>query len=180
MIARTLAFLAVIAALLGAIHYIDHGGYARAKAEDAAVINAQKSEAAQELSAEKDKTRAVERALSALTHSQDLKDHDHEQAIADLSDRLRVAAGPAGRLRDPHAAGCRSGGGVAPGETAASPGDRAADDAQAHGLLSADFTGLLQRLTREADDINAAYQSCRSDAYAVRQMLDAEYRLPGM
>ena len=34
-------------------------------------------------------------------------------------------------------------------------------------LLNA-LTGLFQRLTREADDINAAYASCRADAWAVR------------
>ena len=32
-----------------------------------------------------------------------------------------------------------------------------------HGLFTAD-----ERLTREADDINAAYASCRADAYSVR------------
>jgi uncharacterized membrane protein YdfJ with MMPL/SSD domain len=180
MIARVVAFLAVIAALFGVIHYIDSRGYARAKAEDVAAINAQKAEAASKLSAEKDKTSAAEKALAAITHAQELKDHDHEQTIAAMSDRLRSITGPSGRLRDPHATGCRSGGGGATSPAITTSSDRAENLAEDSGLLSADLSGLLQRLTREADDINAAYASCRADAFAVRQMLDAEYRLPGM
>ena len=163
------AVLALLIVLFFGEQYIERRGYDRAKAEDTAAINKQKAEAATTLASETAKTRSAEQALQSITNSQNLKDADHEKTVADLSDRLRRAAGPAGRLRDPNAAGCGGGGGSTPGEAPRSPGDRPADPAEADRLLSAELSGLLQRLTREADDINLAYASCRADAIAVRK-----------
>jgi len=177
---RLATALAVIVVMSSVWHYIDGRGYDRATAEYTSQINAQKSEAAALLASESAKVRAAEHALQAHLNAQNLKDFENAKNLAALSDRLRAAAGPARRLRDPAATGCGGSSAGAPGATAAAPGDRAADDAQTGGLLSADFTGLLQRLTREADDINAAYASCRADAFAVRQAPEPEYRLPGM
>ena len=177
---RLAAALAVAVLLFGAWQYIDGRGYDRASAECTAAINAQKVQAAGLLASETAKVRAAEQALQAFTNTQNLKDAENVQTLAALSDRLRRAAGPAGRLRDPAATGCGGSSAGATGATAAAPGDRAADNPQAVGLLSADFTGLLQSLTREADDINAAYQSCRADAFAMRRAPEPEYRLPGM
>ena len=85
----------------------------------------------------------------------------------------KLLAATAGRLRDPNAAaaGCRSGGA---GASTTDPGladPDAADAAEAGGLFSAGATELLQRLTREADAINAAFASCRADALSVREVL---------
>lgn len=177
---RLAAALAVAVVLWSAWQYIDGRGYDRARAECAAAIAEQKAKAAALLASETAKVRTAEQALQTITHTQNLKDAENAQNLAALSDRLRRAAGPTGRLRDPAATGCGAGSGGATGAATAGAGDRATDPAQAGGLLSADFTGLLQRLAREADDINAAYASCRSDAYSVRKAQDQEYRLPGM
>lgn len=166
---RIAAVLALLAALFFGEQYIEGRGYDRAKAEDKAAIETVKREAAVTLASETSKVRSAEQALQTVTDFQNLKDHDHGKTVADLSDRLRRAAGgPAGRLRDPHATGCGAGSSSPQGEAPSAPGDRPADGAETGGLLSADLTGLLQRLTREADDINAAYASCRADAYTVR------------
>lgn len=162
------AVVALLAVLFFGEQYIEGRGFERAKAEDQAATNKLKAEAAALLASETSKVRTSEQALQASTDSQNLKDRDHEKTVADLSDRLRRAAGPAGRLRDPHATGCGAGSSGTQGEAPSAPGDRPADSSQTGGLLSADLTGLLQRLTREADDVNAAYASCRADAYTVR------------
>ncbi len=167
--AKLLMACVLLAALFGAEQYIEGLGYTRAVAECTARVEKQKTDAAQTLAAETAKTRAAEKAVQELINQQDLQDATHQKTVSDLSDRLRRAAGPAGRLRDPNAtAGCGGGGGSPQGAAASATGDRAADTPEASGLLSADLSGLLQRLTREADDINTAYISCRADSSAVR------------
>lgn len=166
---RLAAALAAIVLLFGAWQYVDGRGYNRATAEYTTAINAQKAKAAALLASETAKTRSAEQALQFITQTQNLKDANHVQTLADLSDRLRRAAGPAGRLRDPHAAGCGAGGAGTPGATAASAGDRADHTDQTGGLLSAAATEFLLVLARDADTINAAYTSCREDASAVRR-----------
>lgn len=170
-LAKIAAVVAALVLLFFGEQYIEGLGYDRAKAEDAAQIEQNKRQAADKLAAETTRASNAENALQALKNAQDLKDAQHEKTVADLSDRLHRAAGPAGRLRDPNAApdaGCRPGGGSPPGQAAATPAEGPKDPAQAGGLLSADLTGLLQRLQFEADEINTAYASCRADAYTVR------------
>lgn len=166
---RLAAALAVAVLLFGAWQYIDGRGYDRAAAEYTTAINAQKAKATALLASETAKTRSAEQALQSITQNQNLKDANNVQTLADLSDRLRRAAGPAGRLRDPHAAGCGAGGGGAPGAAAAAASDRPTDPAQTGGLLSAAASEFLLVLARDADTINAAYTSCREDASAVRR-----------
>lgn len=162
------ATLALLVILFTGEQYIEGRGYQRAKAEDTAAINKQKAEAADQLTAEIQKTRTAEQALQTLKNDQELKDATHQKTVASLSDRLRALSDPSGRLRDPHARGCGPSGSGSPSETSTALSDRPADPAEAGGLLSADLSGLLRQLTREADDINVAYASCRADAYAVR------------
>ena len=166
---RLAAALAVLVLLFGAWQYIDGRGYNRAAAEYTTAINDQKAKAAALLASEVAKVHAAEQALQAHFNNQNLKDANHVQTLADLSDRLRRAAGPAGRLRDPHATGCGAGGGGAPGAATAAASDRATDHAQTGGLLSAAASEFLLTLARDADAINAAYASCRADSYAVRR-----------
>lgn len=169
---RWLLIGALLAALvLGYFAWADHIGDKREAAVTArynAAIGAQKKEAAQKLADETAKVATAEKALNDFKNQQELKDATNQKTVAGLSARLLNATGPAGRLRDPDAAGCGRGGGGAQGADPASADDRANDPAQTGGLFSAGATQLLQRLTREADDINAAYISCRADAWSVR------------
>lgn len=160
--------VALLAALFFGEQYIEGRGYDRARAEDNAAIEKVKREAAGQLAIETNKTRTAEQALQDFKNTQELQDATHQKTVADLSSRLRTLAGAPGRLRDPHAAGCGPSGGSTPGEAAPAPGGRPADPTEAGGLLSADLSGLLQRLQLEADTINVAYASCRADAYTVR------------
>jgi hypothetical protein len=160
--------LAVLALLTGLIVFIEQRGYDRAKAHYLAAIQKLKAEAATKLAAETAKTRSAEQALTEAKNHQELQDAKHQKTITDLSDRLRRAAGHAGRLRDPNAAQCGGGGDRAQGEPATAASAGATDRAEAGGLLSEPLTELLQRLTRDADEINAAYASCRADAYTLR------------
>ena len=140
---RLAAALAAIVLLFGAWQYVDGRGYNRAAAEYTTAINDQKAKAAALLASETAKVHAAEQALQSITQTQNLKDANHVQTLADLSDRLRRAAGPAGRLRDPHAAGCGAGGSSAGIEAATAAGDRPTDPAQTGGLLSEGVTDYL-------------------------------------
>lgn len=168
-IIKIAAVLALLAALFLGEQYIEGRGYDHAKAEDKAAIEAQKREAANKLLRLTEQVHEAENRLQAALQDQNTKDFDHAKKIAALSDRLHVYTGPGLRLRDPHAPGCGSGGAGPQSDTATATDSGATDPTQAGGLLSADFTGLLQRLVREADTINAAYTSCRADAFVVRR-----------
>lgn len=174
--AKLIAALALLSALFFGEQYIEGLGYSRAVAECAVRIEAQKTAATQMLAEETAKTRAAEKTLQEKINQQEIKDEKNQKTVAALSGRLRVLAGPAGRLRDPNASstGCGGGGGGTTGAIATADGGGAADPAETGGLLSADLSGLLQRLIREADDINAAYISCRVDTSSVRGILTTE------
>lgn len=163
--------LAAGAMALGYFAWASHQqdiGDARATARWTRAIEDQKTKAAKVLAVEVAKVAAVERTLKDAKNKQEIQDAAHQKTVAGLSARLRGLAGPAGRLRDPNAAGCGGGGSGAADPATPAPGDRADDYTKAGGLLSAQLSGLLQRLIREADDINNAFASCRADAFAVR------------
>ena len=174
---RIAVLLALVLVVLAAGWWIhvksDSAGYLRAEDHYTKAIQRQQIEAANTLAAEIEKTRRAEKALANAKNQQDLKDANHQKTVADLSDRLRTLAGPAGRLRDPHATAtataCVQGSGNPPTDPATPAHPGAADSTDASGLLSAQLSGLLRRLTAEADAINNAYASCRPDAYTVRQ-----------
>jgi hypothetical protein len=162
-----------LALMAGYFAWADHVGDVRE-----ATVNARwekatrqlKAEAAGTLATETAKTQAAERGLADFKNQREIQDAKNRTTVAGLERRLRDAAGPAGRLRDPNAAGCGPSGGGAQGEVAASPSGGATDVAQAGGLFSAGATELLQRLTREADEVNLAYASCRADALNTRTL----------
>jgi hypothetical protein len=169
--------LALLAALCLGERHIEARGYARARAEDNAAIEQGKREAANALLRITERVHDAERALQAATDLQNRKDSDYEKDLLELSGRLHAAAGPGGRLRDPNAPaafGCGPGGAGPSGEAASNAHPGAADAAQTGGVFSAAATELLERLTFEADTINAAYASCRMDALAVRQKITLE------
>lgn len=105
----------------------------------------------------------AEKRLQEHKQAQEITDDINQKNTAELSARLRTAVG-AGRLRDPNARACPA---AVPG-AAADTGAGAAHDPEAAGLLSEDITRLLARVTREADQVNLAYISCRADSAHVR------------
>lgn len=168
LIAFLLSVIALGGALLGYGHYQYGKGVKVTTSTYEAATAKQKAEAATTLASETEKTRSTEQALQTLKNQQELQDADHQKTVSALNDRLHSLAGTAGRLRDPHQTGCGSGGRGTEGKAAGATPDRADDGAEAGGLLSKELSGLLQRLQLEADGINIAYASCRTDAFAVR------------
>jgi hypothetical protein len=149
--------------------HVEGIGYDKAAHVYQASIDKQKAEAAATLASETARVRAAEVALQDFKNQQEIQDANHKKTVADLSDSLRRAAGPAGRLRDPYATGCGGGGGGATGQAATSSVDSADYGAERGGLLSAELSGFLESKLQEADTINIAYASCRADATAVRE-----------
>lgn len=143
----------------------ERAGYAQAESVYRLKLARQTADAQQRLIAEQDLVRETERALRAARAQQEVKDATNQKELAALSNQLRALLNDAGQLRDPNAAPERCGG-AAPGQPAAVASGSADDGAQTGGLLSPQLTGLLQRLTEEADAINVAYISCRADAIA--------------
>lgn len=161
------AVAAIIAALWGAEQYIESIGAARERAACTAAVDKLKRTAAADLAAEQAKTRALERGLQTFTDTQNAKDYQNAQTVTNLADRLRRAADPVGRLRDPNAAGCGgSGSGTAPTDASAAA-DRATDPTLPGGLLSEQLSSLLVERFEQADRINDAYASCRAVAVKV-------------
>lgn len=142
-------------------------GEARATAAYNVKIEAQKKEASAALEKETARVATAELALQDFKNRQEVKDVGNKKKVDTLASLLRDLAGPAGRLRDPHAGGGPGGSG-SNGTVASGSGNRPDNGAEASGLLSPDLTGLLQRLVAEADQVNLAYISCRADAEAVR------------
>jgi hypothetical protein len=162
------ALLAILLALIAALQYGRHqyaAGVATTTDHYEAAIARQKAQAAELLAAETAKVLARESELQDIRQKQELQDAQHQQTTNALADRLRRLGGPAGRLRDPNATspGCGRGGAGAPDAAPAGPPDRAADRADAGGLLSAELSALLRERLSQADQINLAYASCRAD-----------------
>jgi hypothetical protein len=146
-------------------------GEARATATYNAAIDKQKTKAGQLLQAETDRANAATSKLIELKTEREKQDVENKSTIAALAVRLRAAAGPAARLRDPHAAGCGSCGGSAPATDPARAEGGAADGAEAGGLLSKQLTEFLLTQAADADQVNLAYTSCRLDALSLREVL---------
>lgn len=135
-----------------------------------AAVEAQKKAATALLKSLTDKVLEQQKTLNERHRAQEIRDGNNDATIARQAARLRALSRDAGGLglRDPNAAGCRCGGGGAEGAAPPAAGQGAGGGAQAPGLLSVQLERLLLRLTREADDVNGAYESCRADALNVR------------
>ena len=160
--------------LLGYRNWATHQqgiGEARATAAYNAAIDKQKREADQLLQTETDRANAATAKLLDLKTEREKEDAENKSAIDSLAVRLRAAAGPTSRLRDPHVAGCGGGSGGAPGEDPARAGGSAADGAEASGFLSKQLTEFLLSQAADADEVNLAYTSCRLDALSLREVL---------
>jgi hypothetical protein len=178
---RWLVGLGLVAALvLGYFFWAKHEqgiGEARATTRYEAALRTQKDAAAALLASEAARTAKATAQLRDFTDHQETADAQHQKDLADLSARLRTAAGAAGRLRDPNAPGCgRSS--AAPSAAAPAASDAGTDNpAAADGLLSAELTQFLLQQAAQADAINDAYASSRADGLALRLTLE-QWRRP--
>lgn len=110
------------------------------------------------------KADAATRALKDFATQQEISDHANTQTITALNLKLRAI-----RLRDPGQTGRCSGG--TQSASPASAADSATDPSQGSGLLSIEASKFLWDFALSADQINAAYRSCRAYAQAVRAQL---------
>ncbi len=146
-------------------------GEHRATVECNSKIDQLKLDAARLLAAETAKVVAARAELRKFKDEQELKDAKNTKTVLTQERRLRGLSTADGRLRDPNATneGCRcSRVGGQNSDTAASD-NRTNDGTETGGLLSKELSGLFKQLTKEADDINIAYASCRADGAAVRK-----------
>ncbi|MES2415088.1 MAG: hypothetical protein V4614_14875 [Pseudomonadota bacterium] len=139
-------------------------------------VKDQMLDAAKKLAVATEEKNRAEAELRDFKAKQEKNDVENKNVAADYKRLLRDAAGSAGRLRDPNAAGCGPGGDNVQGQGGTSNGNRAEDGAKTGGLLSKELSGLLQRLFSEADDINNAYASCRPDSLNLRAVINGEAR----
>lgn len=137
-------------------------------------VEKQKTTAATTLSKETQKVADAQAELTTLRAEQETKDYQNAKDRSELEGKLRAAtAANGGRLRDPNAtpAQCRSSGGSANAQSPAPANGGAANPAETDGVLSTQLTGLLRKLTLEADEINDAYIACKPDGEALRKKL---------
>lgn len=169
--ARWILLLALVGAIIASewawARSIRADEHAKVVAEYSDKIMKQKAEAVTLLAAETGKAAATEKALHDFKNTQENTDAVAEKTVSILADKLHAA----GRLRDPSATGCGLGGGGPQGQVGAAAGGSVGNAAQAGGLLSESLTRLLAELTRDADEINVAYASCRADAIMIRAAL---------
>ena len=167
-----LAIAALTAGYFGWASHQQAIGEKRATDRYELALGKQKAEASTTLNAETTKVLTAERALQDFKNTQEIKDVDHRKTVSGLADQLRLAAGVAVRLRDPNAApGCRLGSG-GPTSPSAAPSSIGTDDrTETSGLFSVGATELFQRLTREADEVNNAFASCKAYASKVSENL---------
>lgn len=171
LIAYAIAFAAIVAAVLGYGHRQYNKGVAITTATYEAALTRQKLEAATTLATETAKVVAVTQRLNDTLHQQETQDATNQATVAKYQADLRRMAALPGGLRDPNATGCGRGSGGTQGDIAASANGGATDAAQTTGALSKEFSGLLLKLTADADEVNVAYASCRTDALSVRELL---------
>lgn len=158
-------------AIVAYSYYQQRVGESRATASYNTAIDRQKLDAGAMLAQERKNTRTAERAMQAFKNQQEIRDGENKTIVSALEARLRSAAGPAGRLRDPNAARCGVGGGGTPGADPARASGGAADVAEAGGLLSKQLTEFLLSQAADADQVNLAYTSCRLDTLSLREVL---------
>jgi hypothetical protein len=150
----------------------EHAEVVKVELEYSQKIAKQKTEAAAVLDKETKRADAATAVAANLRATQEMKDADNLKLVQALQLDLRTAhARSAGRMRDPNAAGCGSGSGVPAPQSPASASGGTTDGPAAGGLLSESLTGLLDKLTFEADKINVAYIACRADNAALRAFL---------
>lgn len=166
LLAILIALLALIGALLGYGHFQYNKGVKVTTLVYDAAIAKQKDVAAQQLASITMQVAEKEHSLQVAKDNQDIKDVQHTQTVNNLSGKLRDALNASRGLCN--GTGCGGGSGSASSAVVGNSDAGANDVANANGLLSTDFVGLLTRITLEADIVNNAYDACRSDALTIR------------
>jgi hypothetical protein len=154
---------------------ITTGGYIKGHVDGVATatktcnanIAKQKEEANKIIAFEAARVEATEKRLRESKDNQEIQDANNQKKITVLSGRVRALSDVVGRLRDPNA-GRGPGSGSPQGGTPTDASNSVYNRAEAAGLLSIQLSGLLREKSLEADEINAAYISCRADAFSVR------------
>ena len=168
-----------IAVLAGALSLLTAGyfawaghqqdiGQARATAVYEAQLTKQKGAAKLLLEQETAKVKTAEKALQDFSNQRAENDLVNERTISVLAGRVHAL----GRLRDPGATVGRGGGGSGTQSAdSTGAGDSQADGAETGRFLSAELTEFLRSQAASADEVNAAYASCREDAFTVRALV---------
>lgn len=172
---RWLILAGVVAALgasvLGYGEWRAHAATASENQRWELAVGKMKAEAAGKLATETGAVLRLERQLGLVTEQLE-KEHAERKATSEGYERRLAAAAAGGRLRDPNAPRCGSGGGSPASAVAAGSGGGAPGAASDGGLLSVELTGLLREQARRADEVNDAYAACRSWAMTVKDKLD--------
>lgn len=160
--------LSILAALLASAILMNCATHAKLQEQRLETANL-KTEAAQRakvqaeaLSAEVEKTRAIEQKLADAAIRQEKTDAKNKTIVADLGRDLDDR-----RLLDPFARGCDT----AKAETTGNSASGEGHPTQANGLLSIEFDRFLKQLARDADDLNIAFASCRATLISDRETL---------
>jgi hypothetical protein len=133
-------------------------------------IDAQKVEAAKLLEQVTTRVTAAEKTLRVELEKQNETDVINEKTISVLADKLHgLASRTGGVFIDPNSTGRWQSSDIPSGSTAAVTGTGFSNPTQAAGVLSKFTTDALLTLARQADELNAAYESCRNDSIKVRQ-----------
>jgi hypothetical protein len=133
-------------------------------------IDAQKVEAAKLLEQVTTRVAAAEKVLRTELEKQNVIDQINEKTISVLADKLHgLASRTGGVFIDPNSTGRWQSSDSPSGSTAPVTGTGFSNITAAAGVLSKFTTDALLTLARQADELNAAYESCRNDSIKVRQ-----------
>jgi len=124
-----------------------------------AAIAEQKIDSAAVLAGETEKVINKDKALQEAKNKQEANDAKNRKIVSSITAELS-------RLRDSRRG---QGGGFAAGNVASGSGDCPDNGSQASGILSAKTFDALRRLALEADEVNLAYISCRTDSETIRR-----------
>ena len=165
---KLIAVVALLGALFFGYQHILQQGRDEQAAIDQVAIDKIKGEAKDKLALETARADDLTAKLQSMTDKQNEKDQEHETTVTDLYGKLAAL----GKLRDPHASGCRSSSSSTTTKATSLAVAGAADGAETDGVLSAELSGLLRARVLEADQINNAYDSCRTWSATVKQLLN--------
>lgn len=141
-------------------------GYDKAKVEYEKVIQDQKDIATQALITETAKVTVKEKELQEFKNNREVIDRANTKKVNALSNSVRAMSQ---QLRDPHQISAIKYSNSSSSSDSSNSNSGSGNGAEASGLLSAELTGLLSRITSEADEINLAYISCKEDSQNIRK-----------
>lgn len=171
---RIIALAIAAAALLGGLWAYGHHQYATGVNDTMTryerAIATQKAQAKLELALANGRADRIQADWDKSRIQQEKTDVERTEEVAVLHARVLAL----GRLRDPGASPGRGNSGQAQGsQVASTDGSGQEHRPDADGLLSEYLTGLLLTRFTEAEGINTAYASCRSQLTGLSATVDA-------